>query len=147
MATVTESGSAAGWLTITTPIELQVFDGGQLVGTTGTSRLMLPAGRHELEVVSPSLEFRSPLSVQLAAGKTTVSNVVLPNGLLSINALPWADVSIDGRSAGTTPLGNLSVPIGTHEIVWHHPQLGDRRQTVTVKSQSPARAAIDYSRP
>ena len=55
------------------------------------------------------------------APSTTVS---VPNGSLSINALPWADVWIDGRSVGTTPLGNLSVPVGIHEIVWRHPELG-----------------------
>ena len=68
-----------------------------------------------------------------------------PAGVYAKKCLTYGDAK--SVSAGTTPLGNLSVPIGTHEIVWHHPQLGDRRQTVTVKSQSPARAAIDYSRP
>jgi hypothetical protein len=63
---------------------------------------------------------------------------------LSINAKPWADVWIDGKPAGTTPLANLQVSVGTHEILWRHPVLGERRQTITVTDQAPARAAIDF---
>jgi serine/threonine-protein kinase len=65
-------------------------------------------------------------------------------GLLSINATPWADVLLDGQAIGTTPLANLSVPIGTHEIICRHPQLGERRQTVTVKAGSPLRVGISF---
>ena len=53
---------------------------------------------------------------------------------------------IDGRPVGTTPLANLSLPIGSHEIVWKHPQLGERRQTVTVTASMPARIGVDFSR-
>jgi hypothetical protein len=146
MATVTSGGTAAGWVSFKSPTELQVFEGGQLLGSTSTSRLMLPAGRHDFELWSTALEFRSTVSVQLAPGKTVAANVALPNGSLSLNAQPWADVTIDGRPAGTTPLGNLAVPIGQHEIVWRHPQLGERRQTVVVKAQSPTRVAVSFEK-
>ena len=52
-------------------------------------------------------------------------------------------MSLKGVSLGTTPLGDLAVPIGTHELVFRHPQLGERRQTVTVKAQTVARIGID----
>jgi hypothetical protein len=60
--------------------------------------------------------------------------------------LPWADVSVDGQSVGTTPLANLVVPIGSHEVVWLHPQLGERRQTVAVTAQAPARVGVDFTK-
>jgi hypothetical protein len=44
--------------------------------------------------------------------------ISVPNGHISINAVPWAEVLIDGTAAGETPLANLSLPIGTHEIVF-----------------------------
>ncbi|PWT79784.1 MAG: hypothetical protein C5B57_13295 [Blastocatellia bacterium] len=59
--------------------------------------------------------------------------------------MPWADVEIDGRPVGTTPLANISVAIGSHEIVWKHPQRGERRQTITVTARSPARVGIDFN--
>jgi serine/threonine-protein kinase len=84
--------------------------------------------------------------MEIQAGRTTTVNVPVPNGSLSINALPWAEILIDGKPVGTTPLGNLSVPIGTHEIVWRHPQLGERTRTVTVPARTPVRLGMDLSR-
>jgi serine/threonine-protein kinase len=72
--------------------------------------------------------------------------VALPKGTLSINALPWADVTLDGQPMGQTPLGNLSVTIGNHEVVWKHPQLGERRQTVKVTAGAPVRAGMDLTK-
>jgi hypothetical protein len=60
-------------------------------------------------------------------------SIAVPKGRISINAVPWAEVLIDGTAAGQTPLANLSLPIGTHEIVFRHPQFGERKQTVVVK--------------
>jgi hypothetical protein len=105
---------------------------------------MLPAGRHDLVLSNPAFEFEATLSVQVAAGKTATPTVTIPTGSLSINATPWADVQLDGQAVGTTPLANLSVPVGTHEIVFRHPQLGERRQTVTVKARTPVRVGISF---
>jgi serine/threonine-protein kinase len=53
---------------------------------------------------------------------------------VSINAQPWAQVWIDGNLIGETPLANLTVSAGEHEIIFRHPQLGERRETTIVKS-------------
>ena len=146
MASLAPAGVSAGWVSIQSPIELQVMENGRLIGVTGAERLMLPGGRHDLELVGPSFEFRTPLSVQIQTGKTAAATVAIPNGSLSINALPWAEVAIDGRAVGTTPLANLSIPIGHHEVVWRHPQLGERRQTVAVTRVTPVRVGVDLNR-
>jgi PEGA domain-containing protein len=136
----------AGWLTIDAPFEMEVYEAGQLVGTSRSDRIMLPVGSHDLQLTNTNLEFTGRRSVTIAPGKTASLNVALPSGQLSVNAVPWAEVSIDGRPAGTTPLGNLTVPLGSHEVVWRHPQLGERRQTVTVKAQSPTRVGVDFGK-
>ena len=41
--------------------------------------------------------------------------------------------------AGETPLANLSLPIGTHEITFRHPQLGVKKQTIVVKVEGMTR--------
>ena len=138
--------AAAGWVTFKTPIELQIFEAKKLIGTTAAERVMLPAGKHELELVNTDLEFRKSVTVQVGAGTTATPALELPNGSLSLNALPWADVTIDGRPLGTTPLGNVSVPIGTYEIVWRHPQLGERRRTVKVPATTPVRVGMDLNK-
>ena len=146
MASLAPAGVAAGWVSIQSPVELQVLENGKLIGVTGADRLMLPVGRHDLELVSTTFEFRTPLSVQIQTGRVAAASVAVPNGSLSVNALPWAEVSIDGRTVGTTPLANLSVPIGHHVIVWRHPQLGERRQTVAVTRVTPVRVGVDLNR-
>jgi len=149
-ATLTASlarASAAGWLSISAPLELQVREGGSVLGTTSVDRLMLPVGPHTLEVSSTALGFQKVLSVTIQPGKTTQTLVTVPDGALSINALPWANVSLDGQAlAGTTPFANLAVPIGTHEILYRHPQLGERRQTVVVTAKAPIRTVMDFSK-
>ena len=113
------------------------------MGTSEIPRVMLPAGSHELELVNTALGYRTTHRVQVSAGQTTSFTPTLPNGTISINALPWADVSINGRRVGETPIGNYSIAIGTHEVVFRHPDLGEQRRTVTVGTSAPVRLGID----
>lgn len=138
--------ASAGWLTINGPFDVEVFEGGRLLGTSRSDRLMMPIGSHEVELANVELEFRDRRTVQIVGDKTASLSISRPNGSLSVNAVPWADVLVDGRAIGTTPLANVAVPIGSHEVLWRHPQLGERRQTVAVKAQSPTRIGMDFSK-
>jgi hypothetical protein len=40
----------------------------------------------------------------------------------------------------------VSVAVGTHEIVWRHPQLGEKRKTVVVGAQTPVRLTMDMGK-
>jgi hypothetical protein len=143
VATSPGSEFASGWLSVTSPFSAQVLLDGTLVGTTDTPRLMLPAGRRQIELVNASLGYRAQQVVQIAAGKTTALNLEVPTGSLYVNALPWAEVWIDGRKAGETPIGNLQLPIGTHELLLRHPELGEQKQTVVVGAGAPVRVGLD----
>ncbi len=142
---VATSGAVGGFLSLAVPFEVQVLENGRLLGSSRSDRLMMPTGRHELELVNTALQFHSPLAVSIQAGKVASPAVTIPDGTLSINAIPWAEVFLDGQNVGTTPLANLAVPIGTHDVVWRHPQLGERRQAVVVTVQAPARAGVNFS--
>jgi hypothetical protein len=147
MATlVAAPGSGAGWVTIASPVELQISEGGVLIGTSNVARLMLPVGRHDLVVSNAALGFQAPVRVDVQAGKSGIATVSLPNGSVSINALPWATVSLDGRDLGTTPIANVDVPLGTHEFVLRHPQLGERHQSVLVTTKGPVRLVVDLNK-
>ncbi len=143
VASVVPAGASGGWVTITSPVELTVMENGQILGTTRADRLMLPAGTHELQLVAAPFDFQTTVTANVRVGMTVTIPVVLPNGTLSINATPWADVSLDGQPIGSTPIGNLSVRIGPHELIYRHPQFGERRQTVIVKADTPVRASVD----
>ena len=137
------AAGAGGWLAIQAPVDMDILEDGRVLGSTRMERLMLPVGSHRIELANAALEFTTTRTVQVAAGRTASVVIQLPSGKLAVNAVPWADVSMDGASLGTTPIGELTVPIGTHELVFRHPQLGERRQTVTVKAQTPTRIGVD----
>jgi hypothetical protein len=75
--------------------------------------------------------------------QTVALAVDLPRAPLSINAIPWAEVFIDGTRVGETPLGNLPQTLGAHEIVFRHPQLGERRINAMVTLKETARISVD----
>lgn len=143
MAALAPAGTVAGWLTIATPFELQVLEGGNLLGTTTTPKLMLTAGHHDLVLRNTTLGFESKMPVDIQTGKTLMSPVTVPNGTLSVNALPWATVLLDGKEIGTTPIANLDVPLGTHELTFRHPQFGERKQSIVVTAKAPVRVVQD----
>jgi hypothetical protein len=104
---------------------------------------MVGAGRHELEMVNEALGYRASRVVQVGAGKVTPLTVEVPQGVLALNALPWAEVWIDGERTGETPVGNLRLPIGKHSVLFRHPELGEEHHTVTVTLKDVTRLSVD----
>jgi hypothetical protein len=140
------SSIAAGWLTFDAPVPLQIRESGNLLGSTESDRLMIAAGNHTLDFVNPDLGFSQRLTVNVTSGKTSGVQIKVPNGTLSLNAQPWAQVWVDGTRVGETPIGNLVRPIGRHEVVFRHPELGERRETVMVTTLQPTRLGVDLRR-
>jgi hypothetical protein len=140
------ASGGSGRLHVSSAIELRVFMDGQMIGSSAGA-LTVSEGFHRFEFVNDAFEFRLTRNVTVRSGKVESINVVLPNGRLNINATPWAEVTIDGRVAGETPLANLALPIGVHEIVFRHPQLGERRQTVVVKTGPLLRVTETFQTP
>jgi PEGA domain-containing protein len=142
-APATAVTAAGGWVSLASPIALVIKEAGKVLGTTDAERLMLTAGEHNLELTNDALGFQVKRTVRVEAGKSAVVKVEPPNGVLSINAQPWAEVWVDGQRIGETPIGNLARPIGPHDVVLRHPDLGERRETVTVTLRQPARLGVD----
>jgi serine/threonine-protein kinase len=69
-----------------------------------------------------------------------------PKGLVNVNARPWADVLIDGEMVGQTPLSNLALPLGSHQITFRHPQLGERSERIMVTTRGVNRVAVDFNK-
>jgi len=132
-----------GGLTVSSAIDLIVSERGATIGSTGAP-LAVQDGRHTLEFVNQTLGFHLSMPVSITGGRMTTLKVPLPNGRVSINAEPWARVAIDGAEVGSTPLANLAVPIGTHEVLFAHPVFGERRQTVVVKVDGISRVTQSF---
>jgi hypothetical protein len=119
-----------------------VFANGTRIGTTD-GPLSLAAGRHALELVNQTLGYRGTQNITVAAGGTVSRAITLPQGRLNINADPWATVSVDGRAVGETPLANLPLQIGSHEVTFRHPVFGEKRETTIVKADGVTRVSVN----
>jgi hypothetical protein len=137
------SAPLAGWISTKLPFSVEIRENGRLLGTSDAERLMLAAGAHQLEFVNAALSYRATRSVQVTAGKVSPVALELPTGSVNVNAVPWAEVWLNGTRIGETPIGNLSVPIGAHELVFRHPQFGEKRHAVSVTAGAPVRVSMD----
>ncbi|HEY6508972.1 MAG TPA: PEGA domain-containing protein [Vicinamibacterales bacterium] len=138
------TGSVVGWLDVTSPLPLRILEEGRLLGTTDVDRVMLPVGAHILRFVNDETGFEVSQTVTVTAGRPTAVPVAIPTGTIAINARPWAEVFIDGERVGETPLGNVARPIGRHDVLLRHPELGERRQTVVISLRAPTRVSVDF---
>ena len=133
----------SGWVSVSTPVEVQLFEDGRLIGTSQSDRIMVAAGRHEIAIVNDTLGYSGTQTVQVAPGRVVPLAIELPKGTIALNAVPWAEVWIDGERVGETPIGNLPLVIGPHEIIFRNPELGEERHAVTVTMAGPARLSVD----
>lgn len=135
---------AAGWISVVgAAADVQLFENGRLLGSNRIDRIMLPVGRHELDIVNEALGYQERRTVQVTAGQVSAINLKWPTGGLSINAVPWAQAFVDDSPVGETPIANIQVAIGQHEITFRHPQFGEQRRTVTVVAGQTAKVGID----
>ena len=140
------SAPRAGGIRVSSPIELEVFEGDTRLGSTATGIVSAPAGRHEVDLINSVLGYRSRQVVEVRAGQVVNVSVTPPNGRININAVPWAEVLVDGKPVGETPIGNLSIPLGEHEIVFRHPELGEVRRTAVVRADAVTRISANLQR-
>lgn len=145
-AAATPVAPAMGALSVTAPFEVQVFAGDRLVGASSSPRLALTTGTHTLTLVNAALGFSQTVSATIGAGKTVAIAAEVPVVPVQLNALPWAEVTVDGRALGETPLANVPLALGTHRVVFRHPDLGDRVESFTVRAGAPMRLAADLRR-
>jgi len=77
-ASIASPESAAGWLALSSPVELTLTEDGQIIGTTKAARVMLPAGTHNLVLANAAFEVQTTIAVRIEGGKTLKRAVALP---------------------------------------------------------------------
>ena len=141
-----QGAPVSGWISVAAPVDVQVYENARLLGSNRSDRIMVAVGRHELEIVNEALGYRATRAVSVSPGQVAPVKLDWPNGSLALNAQPWANVWIDGEPIGETPIGNAAVPIGPHEVVFRHPELGEQVVRTTVTLTSPTRLSVDMSK-
>jgi len=141
--TTPKNAPLSGWISVKAPVEVQIFEDDRLLGTSQSDRIMVSVGRHRLEIVSEALGYRNTQTVTVGPGRVSPVTPAWPRGSMSLNAIPWAEVWVDGQQVGETPLANVAVPIGAHEVVFRHPDLGEKRVRTVVALGVPAKVSVD----
>jgi serine/threonine protein kinase len=136
-----------GWIAMAGNLEVQLYEAGRLLGSSRIERIMIPAGRHDLELVNELIGYRGTRTIQVMPGRVSTVTIDPPKTAIAINAVPWAEVWIDGEKAGDTPIGNFAVAAGSHDVVFRHPDLGEQRETVLVTLKTPVRLSVDMRKP
>jgi hypothetical protein len=137
---------ASGWIAIESPVEMDVFADGVPVGTSRSPKITLQEGEHTLVLINESIGYREKQSVRVKAGALVSVVVTLPQSIIQITAVPWAEVWVDGKPVGVTPIGDLRITIGPHEVVFRHPELGEKTVAAVVKSGETTVVSADLTR-
>jgi hypothetical protein len=136
----------SGWVSVLAPFVVDVAEDGKSLGTTEMGRIMLAPGRHHLLLTNSDLGYSVEKDIEITAGE--VGSVRIdPRGQANFNAIPWAEVWSDGRKIGDTPIANHTLPLGSQEFVFRHPQFGERKVTATIRAGQPAAIAVDFTKP
>ncbi|AGC43211.1 serine/threonine protein kinase [Myxococcus stipitatus DSM 14675] len=102
------------------------------------------------ESAPPEVAPRVPVAVKAVEARAAVPapKAVEAIGFLTVDARPWAVVSVNGREVDRTPLARYPLPAGRHLVVFHNPTLGlTEQRTVQVESGKVATVRVDFAAP
>ncbi len=132
------------WIKVTAPFELTVYENGRLIGTTGSAPVMIAPGRRNLDFVNKSVGLKIRQFVDAVAGQVVTVPLELPSGMMNLYADQPAEVLVDGKPVGQTPLSSLPVPLGSHEVVFRNARYGEVRYTVAVTLVAPVQIKVTF---
>jgi hypothetical protein len=141
---VPESTPLSGMLTVTSRVPVDLLVGGRRIGASDEGQIFLPEGRHAVTLVNQRFGFTDTVTITVKSGRVTTHAVRLPEGVVQVHTEPGATLFIDGARVGVAPLGPVLVTIGTRQITVTHPELGERREGVEVRQDSPAELTLMF---
>jgi hypothetical protein len=138
---------SVGWLVVQSTVPLSILRNGESIGNSEDGRIAIVPGPHELELSNDAAGYREATTIQIVPGQVTTLRPELPQSTLDIEARPTAKVLIDGREVGDTPLTQIALTIGLHEVILRHPDFPDRRVSAYIKVGAPSKVSVDLSTP
>ncbi len=67
-------------------------------------------------------------------------------GHLQLYVRPWANVTVDGRPVGTTPMRPLELAPGTHTVLLKHNDFAPLTRQVVIEPGKTHRLEVDLSK-
>jgi len=136
--------AARGRLSVVTEPPADIFLGRRKLGRGRVKSVRVKAGRHLLRVVAGPGSSKT-VKVQVPAGKSITKRVVFGTGKLRVVIMPWADVTVDGKPAGQTPMAPIELLEGTHQVRLANPSLGkETTRTVKIRPDQETLLRLDW---
>jgi hypothetical protein len=132
-----------GWVSVVAPIDLAISEGTRSLRPDDRSQVMLSPGPHELHFSNRALGYDETRHVDVRPGETTQLSIAPPQSKATFTATAPAEVWLDGKSVGQTPLINLPIEIGTHHVKMKS-GAAERQFTVTA-TMTPLAFNADFS--
>jgi hypothetical protein len=122
----------SGTIALDSPFEVTVADGSTVLGRLARGVLAVGTGVRRLTFANATLNYEESREVEVEAGRATPVSLRPPNGVLNLVADTQAQVFLDGRPLGLTPLSNVAVSLGTHEVLFRDARGGEVRYVIVV---------------
>jgi serine/threonine protein kinase len=147
-AAVTLQGEAAGVtpLDLDVPIDRKTSLRLQARGHAALARDILPS---EWVSAAPEARLAGETEGRQPEMRLLLRLDPLARGSLTVGAMPWAQVFIDGERRGDTPLRRLSLSAGSHALRLYCPppscaEAREFRQSITIEPSREARRIVDF---
>jgi len=136
-----------GYLHLAVSPWAEVYIDGRFIDRTPLPNVLrLEAGSRQLMLRHPNrLDFVQEINIM--PDETLRLAVKMPEawGYLRLTVEPWAEVFLDGRSLGVTPLEDLKVSIGEHELRLKGPGGREWKETVKIIEDDTLRRRVDLT--
>src|SRR5262249_54192217 len=136
----------SGFVTIYSPFEVAVTEGGRALRPDDRNEIMLPPGRHDLRLTNRGLGFEEVRHVDLKPGQRATISIGPQRSTISVTATDPGELWVDGTRIGDTPVTDAPLDIGTHVVVVRRAAGGERRFTITA-TVKPVVLHVDFARP
>ena len=135
-------------LTVSTEVGASVWLGERRLGTANSQGhagpFAVPAGQQRIRVHHPDLGFERERILTLKAKQNYFYEIRGRTGWLRLAVNPWAEVRIDGKSMGPTPLPRIGLLEGTHRLRLENDDLGRfYESTFRIEAGREARVKVD----
>jgi hypothetical protein len=142
---ITEVGvPTAAWIRVVAPYDLKVSEDGRVFGTTGNAPVMVPPGSHGFDFANQGLALKLTKFIDVPPGQLVNVPLDLPVGMMNLYADQSAEVWLDGKLVGNTPISSLPTPLGPHEVIFRTRQYGEVRYSVMVTLTAPVSLTVTF---
>jgi serine/threonine-protein kinase len=105
----------------------------------------LPSATPPAPAVGPSVAPPSAHETPVAPPPTPATAAPPVQGWLLVLLKPWADVTVDGRTLGATPLDRIPLSPGSHAVILTHPRYAPFTQRVEIRAGETTTIQLDLA--